>query len=51
LKGTVLYFAPEVIKKKGYDRGVDLWALGVLTYELMFQEAPFSFSTVKSKNF
>jgi serine/threonine protein kinase len=39
------------MKMKGYDRGVDLWALGVLTYELMYQEVPFSFSTVKSRNF
>jgi serine/threonine protein kinase len=32
MKGTVLYFAPEIVKRKGYDKAIDLWALGVLAY-------------------
>lgn len=39
--GTPEYLAPEVIKKKGYDRMVDWWGLGVLTYELLAGVPPF----------
>lgn len=33
--GTSLYIAPEMIRKKGHDRGVDYWTLGIVTYELL----------------
>ncbi|KAI6469485.1 Serine/threonine-protein kinase ark1 [Pyricularia oryzae] len=43
--GTLDYLPPEMIKPrtadKSYDHRVDLWALGVLTYELLVGEAPF----------
>ncbi|TNV83014.1 hypothetical protein FGO68_gene14858 [Halteria grandinella] len=32
--GTALYFAPEKITKK-YQGGVDVWALGIVLYELL----------------
>ena len=48
MKGTVLYFAPEIVKKKGYDRAIDFWALGVLAYELTFKQPPFSSSYISS---
>jgi len=41
LVGTPEYLAPEVVKHEGYDRMVDWWALGVLTYELLVDEPPF----------
>ena len=33
--GTLDYLAPEVIKRKNYNKSVDLWTLGILTYELL----------------
>lgn len=43
-----MYFAPEIVKKKGYDRAIDFWALGVLAYELTFKQPPFSTSHINS---
>ena len=42
LCGTPDYLAPEIILSKGHDRTADLWALGVLVYELCTGYAPFS---------
>lgn len=39
--GTPDYLAPEIIRGKGHDWGVDYWALGVLLYELTHGNAPF----------
>jgi len=42
LCGTPEYVAPEVIEPVGYDRMVDWWALGVLTFEVISGDTPFS---------
>merc|ERR1719219_2403404 len=39
--GTKEYFAPELVNKKGYDFGVDWWALGVAIYDMMTGYIPF----------
>ncbi len=39
--GTLLYAAPEVIQRKSYDSSVDLWALGVLLFNVLSGEMPF----------
>ncbi|KAH0787981.1 AGC family protein kinase [Histomonas meleagridis] len=39
--GTAEYLAPEIVLHKPYTFKVDWWALGILTYEIMFQETPF----------
>ena len=41
LCGTPAYLAPEQITRAGHDRGVDWWALGVLTYEMLAGISPF----------
>jgi serine/threonine protein phosphatase PrpC/serine/threonine protein kinase len=39
--GDPLYFAPEIIAQQGYDYAVDLWAYGVLLYEMYEGSTPF----------
>ena len=41
LCGTPEYLAPELIVSKGYDKGVDNWAFGVLVYEMLVGKSPF----------
>ena len=40
--GTPIYMAPEVLQKKPYDNKVDVWALGIITCELLFAHTPFN---------
>ena len=40
--GTFEYMAPEIIKDIPYGKPVDIWALGILLYELYFGVSPFS---------
>ncbi|KAJ3417613.1 calcium calmodulin-dependent protein kinase type 1G [Chytridiales sp. JEL 0842] len=39
--GTKPYMAPEVFQKKSYGRPVDIWAVGIVTYELFYGYTPF----------
>ena len=39
--GTQIYHSPEMLLKKGYDTRVDIWAIGVLIFELMVGRPPF----------
>lgn len=39
--GTPLYLSPEILKGYKYDEKVDLWAIGILAYELFFGCSPF----------
>lgn len=41
LCGTPIYLSPELISNQKYDHTVDLWAIGVLTFELFTGEMPF----------
>ena len=40
--GTPYYLAPEIINNKPYDSKCDIWALGILLYELMTFKMPFN---------
>ena len=39
--GTEIYYSPEMILEKGYDTRVDIWAIGILIFELMVGREPF----------
>jgi len=41
IRGTARYLAPEVLAGQGPDRRSDLWALGVIAYEVLSGRAPF----------
>ena len=44
--GTPNYMAPEQISGKTVDHRADMWAVGVLLYELLSKDRPFTASTV-----
>ena len=39
--GTPYYLAPEIWKEKKYSKESDIWALGVILYELLCFKKPF----------
>jgi hypothetical protein len=39
--GDPLYFAPEIVGQQGYDYSADLWAYGILVYEIYEVGFPF----------
>lgn len=39
--GTPLYSSPELLKKVGYSYKVDIWAVGIICYELLMGRTPF----------
>ena len=39
--GTPIYLSPEVLSSQLYDNKVDVWAVGILTYELLCKKIPF----------
>ena len=41
LCGTPEYFSPELVLGKGYGKGNDYWAVGILIYEIINGFTPF----------
>lgn len=39
--GTTYFMAPEIFGKKKYDKTIDIWAVGVLAYSMLFGAVPF----------
>lgn len=39
--GTLDYLAPEFIRREYYGRGIDIWSVGVLAFELIVGRTPF----------
>lgn len=39
--GTLPYMAPEILAKRHYGRGVDLWAIGICAFKLLTGILPF----------
>ena len=46
--GTPYYLSPEIINSKPYDSKSDIWALGVLIYEMMTFKMPFNATSLPS---
>lgn len=40
--GTPLYLSPELLTGHQYDERTDIWALGIMTYEMLVGEPPFN---------
>ncbi|CCW59745.1 unnamed protein product [Phytomonas sp. EM1] len=45
--GTPYYFSPELCQSKPYNNKSDVWALGVILYETLTLQRPFSGRTLK----
>lgn len=41
IKGTAQYIAPELLKKEEHDYRVDLYSLGIILYEIIYDRLPF----------
>lgn len=39
--GSPLYMAPELVVRQPYSEKVDIWSLGVITYQLLSGKTPF----------
>lgn len=50
LCGTLDYLAPEMVNKQNYDRKVDIWCVGILTFEFLTGSPPFE-SNSQEKTF
>ena len=48
--GTPLYMAPELVKQQKYTEKVDIWALGVITYQLLCGTTPFDGKNIEHIN-
>ena len=40
-----MYLSPEMLSGKKYNEKVDLWAIGILAYELFFNASPFNITS------
>ena len=48
--GTPLYMAPELIRHQKYSEKVDVWGLGIITYQLLSGKTPFDGKNIKKIN-
>ena len=39
--GTIINMAPEILENKEYNYKIDLWSLGIIIYQMCFNEYPF----------
>jgi aurora kinase len=39
--GTPLYVSPELLKRNCYNNKIDIWSLGILSYEILLGQVPF----------
>lgn len=48
IEGTPEYLAPEIILNEEQTKSIDIWSIGILAYELLTGEPPF---TTENRNF
>ena len=45
--GSRVYMAPELVNRQPYTEKVDVWSLGVITYQLLSGKTPFEANSIK----
>ena len=45
--GTPLYLAPELIQQDAYNESVDVWAIGIIAFEMLTGEMPFRIRSIR----
>jgi serine/threonine protein kinase len=41
ISGSPLYYSPEIVQETAYDEKIDIWAIGMMTYECLIGKIPF----------
>jgi serine/threonine protein kinase len=49
IAGTTVYYAPEMVLGYEYGYEVDLWTLGIYSYEMTNFSAPFASADISNK--
>ena len=39
--GSPLYYSPEIVEGQEYDEKIDIWDVGMMTYECLLGKIPF----------
>ena len=39
--GSPIIYAPEMIKNEKYNRMIDYWAVGIILYDMLYDDHPF----------
>ena len=50
--GTPIYMSPQILNKESYSHKLDVWAIGIIFYELLIGTVPFlskNIGTLKEK--
>jgi serine/threonine protein kinase len=41
VSGSPLYYSPEIVMETAYDEKIDIWSIGMMTYECLLGKTPF----------
>lgn len=41
VSGSPLYYSPEIVKETEYNEKIDIWSIGMMTYECLVGKIPF----------
>jgi aurora kinase, other len=45
--GCLAYISPEQFNNESYDDKIDVWSVGILTYEILTGKAPFESDIIR----
>ena len=45
--GSLAYLSPEQLKNEEYDEKIDVWSVGVMTYEMIVGKSPYQEDLVR----
>jgi len=46
--GSPIYMAPEILLGKDYTSAADIWSLGCVFYEMLYQQCPFEEKSISA---